>query len=54
MLYILALLDSAQTLQVLQTELGLPFKVAFCIVMSVFVVLGVFWDMERTAKKEYL
>ena len=51
LLYILALLGSAQTLQVLQTELGLPFKMAFWVVMSVFAVFGIVW-IYREIKKQ--
>ena len=51
LLYILALLGSAQTLQVLQTEFGLSFKIMFGVVISVFVVSGVVWFC-REFKKE--
>lgn len=51
LLYILTLLGSAQTLQVLQTEIGLPFKNAFWIVISIFVVFGAVW-FYREFKKQ--
>lgn len=51
LLYILALLGSAQTLQVLQTELGLPFKIAFWVVMSIFAVFGIVWIYREIKKK---
>ncbi len=43
LLYILALLGSAQTLQILDQEFGFPFKVAFGVVMVAFVLLGIVW-----------
>lgn len=51
LLYVLALLGSAQTLQVLQTEIGLPFKITLGIVISVFVAFGIVW-FYREFKKE--
>ena len=51
LLYILALLGSAQTLQVLQTELGLPFKIAFWVVMGIFAVFGIVWIYREIEKK---
>ena len=51
LLYILTLFGSAQTLQVLQVEFGLPFEISFWIVISVFVVFGVVW-FYREFKKE--
>lgn len=50
LLYVLALLGSAQTLQVLKTEFELPFKTAFWIVMGAFIVFGLVW-LYRELKK---
>ena len=43
LLYILAMLGCAQTLQVLQTELGLPFNYSFWLAMGIFAVFGFVW-----------
>ena len=43
LLYILALMGSFQTLQVLQTELGLPFKGGMIGVCIIFGIFGVIW-----------
>lgn len=43
LLYVLAMLGCAQTLQVLQTELGLPFKYSFWVAMGIFVTFGFIW-----------
>lgn len=43
LLYVLAMLGSAQTLQVLKTEFNLPFNISFWVTMSVFIVCGVIW-----------
>lgn len=43
LLYILAMLGCAQTLQVLQTELGLSFKYSFWVAMGIFAVFGFIW-----------
>ena len=43
LLYVLALLGSFQTLQVLQTELGLPFKYGMIGVCVVFGISGIIW-----------
>lgn len=51
LLYILALLGSAQTLQVLQTELGLPFDISFWVVMGFFIVFGLVWIIRETKKQ---
>jgi len=50
LLYILALLGSAQTLQVLHTELGLPFKSSFWIVVSLFAFCGIVWICREVNK----
>lgn len=50
LLYVLAMIGSAQTLQVLQTELGLPFKVSFWIVMGIFIALGFVWLLRESRK----
>ncbi len=51
LLYILAMLGSAQTLQVLKTEFGLPFSISFAIVMSAFVIFGIIWLIREISKK---
>ena len=51
LLYILAMLGSAQTLQVLQTEFGLPFKTSFWVVTGIFIILGVIWIVREHSKK---
>ena len=51
LLYILAMLGSAQTLQVLQTEFGLPFNISFWVTMAVFIVCGVVWIVRETKKE---
>lgn len=51
LLYVLALLGSAQTLQVLQTELGLPFKIAFWVVMGIFLIFGIVWIFREYKKQ---
>ena len=48
LLYILAMIGSAQTLQVLQTEFNLPFDISFWIVMVVFIIFGVIWIVRET------
>ena len=50
LLYVLSIIGSAQTLQVLQTELGLPFKVSFPITLAIFVVLGGIWILRELKK----
>lgn len=50
LLYILAMLGSAQTLQVLQTELGLPFNISFWVTMAVFIVCGAVWIVRENKK----
>ena len=51
LLYVLALIGSAQTLQVLQTELGLPFNIAFWVVIGVFIVFGIVWVLREIRKQ---
>ncbi len=51
LLYILAMLGSAQTLQVLQTEFGLPFDIAFWVVMGIFIVCGIVWIIREVKKQ---
>lgn len=51
LLYILAFLGSAQTLQVLQTEFGLPFKITFWVVISIFVLFGIVWICREIKKQ---
>lgn len=51
LLYILALLGSAQTLQVLQTEFQLPFNFSFWVVLSIFVIFGVIWIVREVKKR---
>lgn len=51
LLYILAMIGSAQTLQVLQTEFGLPFNIAFWVVMGFFIVFGVVWIIREIRSK---
>lgn len=51
LLYILAMLGSAQTLQVLQTEFKLPFNISFWIVMGIFVIFGVIWIIKEIKKQ---
>ena len=51
LLYILAMLGSAQTLQVLQTEFGLPFNISFWVTLAVFIVCGVVWIVRETKKE---
>ena len=48
LLYILAMLGSAQTLQVLKTEFGIPFNISFWITMGVFVVCGLVWIVRES------
>lgn len=50
LLYVLAMLGCAQTLQVLQTELGLPFKYSFWVATGLFAVFGFVWWL-REAKE---
>lgn len=50
LLYVLSIIGSAQTLQVLQTELRIPFKVSFPITLTIFVLLGSIW-IRREFKK---
>ena len=50
LLYVLSLIGSAQTMQVLQTELGIPFKISFPITFAFFVVLGVVWILREQKK----
>lgn len=50
LLYILAMIGSAQTLEVLKTEFGLPFKLMFWLVMGVFVIFGVMWAVREIKK----
>lgn len=47
LLYILAMLGSAQTLQVLQAEFGLPFNISFWVTMAVFIVCGIVWIVRE-------
>lgn len=51
LLYLLAMVGSAQTLQVLQTEFGLPFEITFWIAMVVFLALGIVWMVREIIKK---
>lgn len=51
LLYILAMIGSAQTLQVFQTEFNLPFNISFWVVMVVFVIFGVIWIVRETKKQ---
>lgn len=51
LLYILALLGSAQTLQVLQTEFQLPFEYSFWIVLGLFAVFGIIWIIREIKKQ---
>lgn len=51
LLYILALLGSAQTLQVLQTEFQVPFNYSFWVVLSIFVLFGVIWIVREVKKR---
>ena len=51
LLYILAMIGSAQTLQVLQTEFGIPFKISFWVVMGVFVIFGLIWLIREIKKR---
>ena len=51
LLYLLAMIGSAQTLQVLQTEFGLPFKIMFWITMGLFVFFGLIWIVREITKK---
>ncbi len=51
LLYILAMLGSAQTLQVLKLEFGLPFNISFWVVMGMFVLLGIVWLIREQRKK---
>ena len=48
LLYVLAMFGCAQTLDVLDYRLGIPFKYSFLIVTAIFIVLGFVW-----AKKEF-
>ncbi|MBQ8236610.1 MAG: hypothetical protein IJZ39_00440 [Oscillospiraceae bacterium] len=50
LLYVLAMLGSAQTLQVLQAEFGLPFNIAFWVVTGLFVVFGIVWVLREYRK----
>ena len=50
LLYILAMLGSAQTLQVLKTEFGLPFNISFWFTMAIFVVFGVVWLIRENKR----
>ena len=50
LLYILAMLGSAQTLQVLQAELGLPFTISFWVTMGIFIAGGVVWILREIKK----
>ena len=50
LLYILAMLGSAQTLQVLQTEFALPFSISFWVTMAVFIVCGIVWIVRENKK----
>ena len=51
LLYILALIGSAQTLQVLQTEFQLSFKNSFVVVMTAFVIFGAVWICREFKKR---
>lgn len=50
LLYVLSIIGSAQTLQVLQTELGIPFKVSFPITLAFFALLGGIWILREFKK----
>jgi len=50
LLYVLSLMGSAQTLQVLQTELGIAFKISFPIALVIFIVFGIIWICRELKK----
>lgn len=47
LLYVLAFLGSAQTLQVLKTEFGVPFKTAFFTTIGIFIICGLIWVIRE-------
>ncbi|MBQ4560870.1 MAG: hypothetical protein IJA55_00890 [Clostridia bacterium] len=51
LLYILAMIGSAQTLQILKQEFGLPFGPSFFVVMVVFIVFGIVWIIRENKKQ---
>lgn len=51
LLYLLALIGSFQTLQVLQTELGFSFKIGVALVCSFFGLFGVIWIWREFKNK---
>ena len=51
LLYLLAMIGSAQTLQVLQTEIGMPFNIAFWVAIDVFIVFGIVWVLREIKKQ---
>lgn len=51
LLYVLSLMGSIQTLQVLDEQIGLPFKTALIVVSSIFVTSGILWIIREIKKQ---
>lgn len=51
LLYILAMIGSAQTLQVLQTEFNMPFSISFGVTMAVFIIFGLVWLIREMCNR---